>query len=221
MGKTKGSRNASGIGRRSVVRMSGITAAAVMVERPITVLAASSPRHAADVGPLREAIDATTGLPLLRLPSGFRYFSFGWPGDPVAGGKTVPAGIGSSYLVPVKSGDEVACVRMHLRSHAKVGGGAPSGATTLIFDQRAGRFVSTMPLAAAQPAGAAATALPPLRLIENNVVLRWEVNGLQGDFRDQEWSGAALTPNGLWLIASIREPGVTFAITGPWPQRTN
>jgi hypothetical protein len=30
---------------------------------------------------LTEGIDETTGLPLLRLPEGFRYRSFGWTGE--------------------------------------------------------------------------------------------------------------------------------------------
>ena len=51
---------------------------------------------------------------------------------------------------------------------------------------------------------------------QNNVVLNDERNGLAGDFRGSEWAGAAFTPNGKWLIASVQNPGITFAITGPW-----
>jgi hypothetical protein len=29
-------------------------------------------------------------------------------------------------------------------------------------------------------------------------------------------AGAAFTPNGEWLIASIQSPGITVALTGPW-----
>jgi hypothetical protein len=36
------------------------------------------------------------------------------------------------------------------------------------------------------------------------------------DFRGEEWAGAAFTPNGKWLIVSNFNPGITFAITGPW-----
>jgi secreted PhoX family phosphatase len=53
-------------------------------------------------------------------------------------------------------------------------------------------------------------------LAQNNVVLDGEVHGIAGDFRGSEWAGAAFTPNGEWLIASIQTPGITFAITGPW-----
>jgi secreted PhoX family phosphatase len=48
-------------------------------------LAAASP-----YGEPVEAIDQTTGLPLLRLPPDFTYRSFGWTGDPMAGGAPTP-----------------------------------------------------------------------------------------------------------------------------------
>ncbi|MEO1061801.1 MAG: alkaline phosphatase PhoX [Actinomycetota bacterium] len=35
--------------------------------------------------------DRTTGLPLLLLPGGFRYWSFGWTGDPMSDGRPTPA----------------------------------------------------------------------------------------------------------------------------------
>ena len=41
-------------------------------------------------GPLRPVKDATTGLPLLELPEGFRYLTFGWTGDPMDDGRRVP-----------------------------------------------------------------------------------------------------------------------------------
>jgi len=50
----------------------------------------------------------------------------------------------------------------------------------------------------------------------NNIVLHGEKNGIQGDFRDQEWAGATFSPDGKWLFVNIQTPGVTFAITGPW-----
>ena len=41
-------------------------------------------------GPLQPVNDATTGLPLLELPEGFRYMTFGWSGDPMDDGRRVP-----------------------------------------------------------------------------------------------------------------------------------
>ena len=37
--------------------------------------------HTAGYGPLFSTEDRTTGLPLLLLPEGFKYLSFGWTGD--------------------------------------------------------------------------------------------------------------------------------------------
>jgi len=51
---------------------------------------------------------------------------------------------------------------------------------------------------------------------KNNVVLKGEHNGFEGDFRDQEWAGATFDQSGKWLFVNIQTPGITFAITGPW-----
>ena len=51
---------------------------------------------------------------------------------------------------------------------------------------------------------------------ENNVILTGEVNGFAGDFRSSEWAGATFSPDNRWLFANIQNPGITFAITGPW-----
>jgi hypothetical protein len=53
-------------------------------------------------------------------------------------------------------------------------------------------------------------------LARNDVVLSGEVNGISGDFRDSEWCGACFDPSGRWLFVNLQEPGITFAITGPW-----
>ncbi|MEO1231001.1 MAG: alkaline phosphatase PhoX [Myxococcota bacterium] len=45
---------------------------------------------ASPYGPLRAVADGTTGLPLLRLPPGFRYFSMGWTGDLMSDGTLTP-----------------------------------------------------------------------------------------------------------------------------------
>lgn len=53
-------------------------------------------------------------------------------------------------------------------------------------------------------------------LAANHVTLRGERNGFEGDFRDSEWAGASFSPDGRWLFVNIQDPGITFAITGPW-----
>ncbi len=50
----------------------------------------------------------------------------------------------------------------------------------------------------------------------NNVVLRGEHNNIQGDYRAEEWAGATFSKDGKWLFVNIQDPGITFAITGPW-----
>ncbi len=56
--------------------------------------------------------DATTGLPLLRLPPGFRYFSFAWRGDALPGGGVIPSNADGMGVVGV-SGDVVTLIRNH------------------------------------------------------------------------------------------------------------
>jgi uncharacterized protein len=51
---------------------------------------------------------------------------------------------------------------------------------------------------------------------KNTVVLNGEMNGITGDFSGSEWAGACYSPDGRWLFANIQNPGITFAITGPW-----
>ena len=133
--------------RRSFLK--GIAATAVGV--PLGARLA----HAAEVplaapptgyGPLFPAIDQVSGLPLLRLPAGFRYLSFGWTGDPMVSGRPTPPnhdGMGVFSAGP----DFVHLIRNH-----EVGAGAPfsgvvydpsasGGTTTLEFDVRRGRFL--------------------------------------------------------------------------------
>ena len=38
-----------------------------------------------------------------------------------------------------------------------------------------------------------------------------------GDYRDSEWCGSVFEPTrGDWLFVNLQNPGITFAITGPW-----
>lgn len=53
----------------------------------------------------------------------------------------------------------------------------------------------------------------------NNIQLRkGQYHNLEGDYRGGEWAGACFSPDGNWLFVNIQDPGVTFAITGPWDQ---
>jgi hypothetical protein len=98
-------------------------------------------------GPLAPVTDGTTGLPLLHLPAGFRYVTFGWRGDALEGGGRTPGAHDGMAAFEAPEG-LVALVR----NHEIVAGGAfePSlaydrqgggGTTTLLFDPREGRPV--------------------------------------------------------------------------------
>lgn len=38
------------------------------------------------------------------------------------------------------------------------------------------------------------------------------------DYRNSEWCGATFSRDGQWLFANLQDPGITFAITGPWQE---
>lgn len=59
---------------------------------------------------LVRATDATTGLPLLRLPKGFRYFSFAWTGDALNGGGRIPPAADGMGVV-ASDGDRITLIR--------------------------------------------------------------------------------------------------------------
>ena len=64
------------------------------------------------MGPLSVVADETTGLPLLRLPEGFRYRSFSWAGSRLHDGNTVP-GAADGMGVVRQDGDRITLVRNH------------------------------------------------------------------------------------------------------------
>lgn len=101
----------------------------------------------ADYGPLQPVADETTGLPLLKLPAGFRYVSFGWKGDPLRGGLVTP-GAHDGMAAFESAGGRVRLVRNHeIRDGSAFaadpvydphGGG---GTTTVEFDPDSGTVV--------------------------------------------------------------------------------
>ena len=99
-------------------------------------------------GPLRPVNDATTGLPLLELPEGFRYLTFGWTGDPMDDGRRIPP-LHDGMAAFAGENGRVVLVRNH-----EIGPGAAlsaptydaqagGGTTTTVFDPVAERVVST------------------------------------------------------------------------------
>ncbi|MGH9286274.1 MAG: alkaline phosphatase PhoX, partial [Acidimicrobiales bacterium] len=90
-----------------------------------------------------------TGLPLLMLPRGFEYTSYGWARDPMSDGRPTPSS--HDAMAAFRDGDRVRLVRNHERGGT--GGAfasgmtydpmAEGGTTTLVFDPDAGRFVES------------------------------------------------------------------------------
>jgi secreted PhoX family phosphatase len=101
--------------------------------------------------PLAPVEDETTGLPLLRLPRGFRYLSFGWRGDRLATGAPTPVAHDGMAAFAGQDG-RVLLVRNHEVTtgplidatdyYDSAGGG---GTVTLEFDGSAGRWLESRP----------------------------------------------------------------------------
>ncbi len=95
-------------------------------------------------GPLQPTLDENTGLPLLQLPEGFRYRSFGWTEDPLDSGARTPGGHDGMAAFPGPEGT-VALIRNHELSPGKAFDAAMAydpaaggGTTTVIFDPATG-----------------------------------------------------------------------------------
>jgi len=101
-------------------------------------------------GPLQAVNDQTSGLPILKLPEGFRYHSFAWAGETLGDGYSSPEFADGMGVV----NDENGIVTL-IRNH-EVGAAAPvigdprkawdtsgGGTTTLRFDKRKERLVGS------------------------------------------------------------------------------
>lgn len=84
-------------------------------------------------GPLRPVADATTGLPLLRLPEGFAYRTFGWTGTALEGGFRTPGNHDGMGIVRAE-GTRLTLVRNH-EINTDTGAFGPDA---LAFDPKAG-----------------------------------------------------------------------------------
>ena len=137
--------------RRSFLKSTAITAAATV---PFGALAsrleAGETRPTThDYGPLVETIDVTTGLPLLALPEGFRYLSFGWTNDPMTNGKVTPGAHDGMAAYDAGNGI-VHLVRNHERgagtpfSSVVYNPAAAGGTTTLAFNSATGQYLWTV-----------------------------------------------------------------------------
>jgi uncharacterized protein len=80
--------------RRTFLKRTAAGAGAVWVTslQDFAALRAGGHEHVAGspYGPVAPVLDETTGLPLLQLPEGFRYISYGWTGDVMSDGVATP-----------------------------------------------------------------------------------------------------------------------------------
>ena len=143
------------LARRRFLALSSATAAAAALGlSPFGRLLAHAGRPAgriAGFGPLAPVVDPTTGLPLLLLPEGFRYRSFGWATTPMTDGRPTPTRHDGMGIVHA-DGSRLTLVRNH-----ECPGDGPSfgddsmtydadmdgGTTTLVFDAGKGELLES------------------------------------------------------------------------------
>ena len=98
--------------------------------------------------PLLEVADRNSGLPLMRLPEGFSYTSFGWTGEPMADGVPTPRQHDGMGII-AQDGEVLTLVRNHemvdagepLGGRPAYDGLAAAGTTTLRFDASRGAWL--------------------------------------------------------------------------------
>ncbi|HEY8510058.1 MAG TPA: alkaline phosphatase PhoX [Steroidobacteraceae bacterium] len=104
-----------------------------------------------DYGPVRPVADETTGLPLIALPEGFTYRTFGWTGQRMSDGQQTP-GVHDGMDVVGAKGNQIVLVRNHeqgtsgiaftgLAGYDDVYG--RGGTTNLLFDAVLGKWLSS------------------------------------------------------------------------------
>jgi len=137
------------LSRRSFLRTAGAAAFATPLDALRSRLEAGvAARSELGYGPLHLVDDATTGLPLLELPEGFRYMTFGWAGDPMDDGRRVPplhdgmaAFAGENGTVVLVRNHEISAgAALAAPTYDSQAGG---GTTTTVFDPVSEKVVST------------------------------------------------------------------------------
>jgi secreted PhoX family phosphatase len=133
--------------RGGIAGAASISFAAVMARKALAVQLPYS--H--DYGPVAPVNDLTTGLPLISLPAGFSYRSWGWTGQPMADGQRTP-GTHDGMDVIASKGNQIVLVRNHEQGTS---GGVPfsapaaydypngrGGTTNVLFDHVQGKWLS-------------------------------------------------------------------------------
>jgi len=90
-------------------------------------------------GPLLPVQDDATGIPLLELPEGFRYVSYGWTGDKMEDGSATPGAHDGTAVVAEEEGVVTLC-----RNHELSAGNASFGSDDIKYDKQAGGGCSNL-----------------------------------------------------------------------------
>jgi secreted PhoX family phosphatase len=141
------------INRRDFVK-GGVSGAASIAFAAVTARQVSALElpYSDDYGPIAPVNDLTTGLPLLALPQGFTYRTYGWRGQPMSDGQATPGAHDGMGVAAVK-GSQIALVRNHEQSTSGISftapanynlaGGARGGTTNLVFDVLSGQWLAS------------------------------------------------------------------------------
>jgi secreted PhoX family phosphatase len=147
----------STIDRRTFMRRGAMGAGAlwaVSLQELVARRAMESPQGASPYGPISPKIDQTTGLPLLMLPDGFTYLSYGWNGDRMSDGIRTPPlhdgmavvnhyGGNTDLIVLVRNHEVAAGTPFATKPEIRYTTNSGGGTTNMIFDQKRGRFVKS------------------------------------------------------------------------------
>jgi secreted PhoX family phosphatase len=142
------------INRRDFVKGGAVITASTALATLSSRAGAAALPFSDDYGPLQLTNCKATGLPLLALPEGFEYISYGWTGQPQSDGSLTNSNHDGMAVVAAR-GNTIALVRNHelsgtsgRKSHPAGGRGVYNpaqrgGTSTLIFDAVKGEFVSS------------------------------------------------------------------------------
>ncbi|HVK98731.1 MAG TPA: alkaline phosphatase PhoX, partial [Dongiaceae bacterium] len=135
--------------RRDFVK-GGVTGAAAISLTALASNASAAIVYDDTYGPIAPVNDLTTGLPLIALPAGFSYRTYGWTGQPMADGNLTP-GLHDGMAVVAEKGSRIALVRNHeqdssgirMTTLADYDPATRGGTSSLIFDFITGKWITS------------------------------------------------------------------------------